>query len=84
MVVQLQIIDFHWFIEIRIFDRSLYSIEFQCNAMYTLKIYMVVLEILHGRFMNFRFDSICNITQEPQQLYRDSIAPVDSLASLFL
>ena len=35
---------------------------------------MVVLEILHGRFMNFRFDSICNITREPQQLQRFNCA----------
>ena len=36
-----------------------------------------------GRFMkNFRFDTIHNITQEPQELYRDSIVSVGSSASL--
>ena len=34
---------------------------------------MVVLEILWGRFMKkFRFDTICNITQEPQEVKRFS------------
>ncbi len=32
---------------------------------------MVVDEVLRGRFMkNFRFNTICNITQEPQELQR--------------
>ncbi len=35
-----------------------------------------------GRFMkSFRFDTICNITQEPQEL-QNSIVPVGSSASL--
>ncbi len=36
-----------------------------------------------GRFMkNFRFNTICNITQELQELYRETIVPVGSSASL--
>ncbi len=44
---------------------------------------MVVLEI-GSLYEKFRYNTICNSTQhqEPQELYRDSIAPVSSSASL--
>ena len=45
---------------------------------------MYVSSLDKGRFMNFRFDTFCNITQEPQELQRFncSIVNVGSIASL--
>ncbi len=74
MVIQLQKIDFHCFAEL--FNYFTVCFEHQCDAMHALKIgFKFGSSLDGGRFMkNFRFDTICNITQESQEIQRFNCA----------